>query len=143
VKEISFRLSPHILQNFGLVEALKSYTNKLKETSSVRISLNADNVNRVDKDVETILYRVICECINNTVKHANATSVTITLSEKDGFLLVIYEDDGKGFNIDDSDSAHKGIGLMNMQSRIKSINGTMEIASRSGHGTRVKFQIKI
>ena len=80
VKEISFRLSPHILQNFGLVEALKSYTNKIKETSSVRIGLDVENVSRVDKDIETILYRVICECINNTVKHANAGAISIRLS---------------------------------------------------------------
>ena len=61
----------------------------------------------------------------------------------DDFLVVEYEDNGRGFNLGDNFSGQKGIGMMNMQSRIKSINGTMEVASKPGHGTRVKFQIKI
>jgi PAS domain S-box-containing protein len=143
IHEISFKLSPHILQNFGLIEALKMYTGKVKESSNVTIELKSETICRFDKNTETIAYRILCECINNTIKHANASGISIDLQCDKGVLLIEYTDNGKGFNPEETLALHKGIGLLNMQSRLKSVDGSMDIISKPGNGTTIKFQMKI
>jgi PAS domain S-box-containing protein len=143
IREISFKLSPHILQNFGLVEAIKSYTSKVKETTDININLKLEDISRFEMNNETIAYRVLCECINNTMKHAKATQVSIEIYSKNDLLFVEYSDNGIGFNTDNSLSGRKGIGLLNMQNRLKSINGQVGISSAPGKGTTVKFQFKM
>jgi PAS domain S-box-containing protein len=143
IREISFKLSPHILQNFGLVEALKSYTGKIKESSKVSIRLNFENIGRFDKNYETIAYRVLCECLNNTIKHTNASEIVIDISCVNNLLNVLYSDNGQGFDLNAVMADHNSIGLLNMQSRLTSINGLMNIISSPGKGTTIKFQMEI
>ncbi len=143
VREISFKLSPHVLLNYGLVEAVKAFTEKIKESSNVVFEIKTQNDCRFDKNSETIAYRVLCECINNTIKHAKASDIFINMRCLNDLLFVDYSDNGKGFDVDKVISEHKGIGLLNMKSRIKSINGLMDIISSPGKGTIIKFQIKI
>lgn len=143
VREISFKLSPHILQNFGLVEALKAYVDKVKESAKIIIELNAENICRFDEKAETIIYRVVCECINNTIKHANAEKIWIDLDCNNDNLSVEIADNGQGFDMDEQFEKHTGIGLLNMESRLKSINGQFFINSTQGRGTYVKINIKL
>jgi PAS domain S-box-containing protein len=143
VREISFKLSPHILQNYGLVEALNAYIEKVQESSRIKIDMNLKNFCRFNEKAEIIVYRVICECINNTVKHAKASSIIINLICQNNLLLVEYIDNGQGFDVENVITEHKGIGLLNMQSRLKSINGLMNIVSSPNNGTSIKFQINI
>lgn len=143
VHEISFKLSPHILQNFGLIEAVYAFTDKVKESSNICVELNIENFVRFNKNAETIAYRVLCECINNTIKHASASKIVIDMCCHNDVLLVEYSDNGNGFDVDEVMSQHKGMGLLNMKSRIKSINGLIDIISTLGKGTIIKFQMKI
>jgi PAS domain S-box-containing protein len=142
IREISFKLNPHILQNFGIAEAIKAYTEKVKESSPVIIELNTKNLCRFDEKVEIIAYRVLCESINNTIKHANASKIEIDLQCQNDMFLAEYSDNGRGFDVDKVLSSHKGIGLLNMQSRLKSINGVMSVTSRPGNGTTIKFHFR-
>jgi PAS domain S-box-containing protein len=139
IREISFKLSPHILQNYGLEEALKAFVNKIQNSSKIDIALNCQKNCRFEENAETIIYRVICECINNTIKHANATKITIDLYSIDSLFYIDYSDNGSGFDVESIYGKHKGIGLTNMQSRINSINGMIDIKS-SSNGTTIKFQ---
>jgi signal transduction histidine kinase len=141
VREISFRLNPHILQNYGLVEAIKAYAEKIMESSNLLIELKVKDMCPINEKVEIITYRLICECTNNTIKHAEATKINILLFCKNNVLFVEYADNGKGFDV--NETKQKGIGLFNMQSRIKSLNGSMEIISNPAEGTLIKFQIRI
>jgi PAS domain S-box-containing protein len=143
IHEIAFKLSPHILQKFGLAEAIKSYTTRLKESSVIDIKLDTKNLCRFDQVSETMAYRVICECINNTVRHANATEINILLSCYNRFLHVEYKDNGNGFDLDNVFSEHKGSGLYNMKSRILSLNGQIDIESSPGKGMKMSFQMSI
>jgi len=140
IREISFKLSPHILQNYGLYEAVKAYSEKIKESSKIDILLTNYDVCRFNENAETIIYRVLCECINNTLKHAKATKITIKMNCDNSNFYIEYSDNGKGFNVSEVLQNHKGIGLMNMQSRIISINGIIEIKSEIGKGSTMKFQ---
>ncbi|MFA5330089.1 MAG: histidine kinase, partial [Prolixibacteraceae bacterium] len=100
LKEISVNLSPHILNNFGLVRALSNFANKINVTKTVQINLISDlKEERFDNNVEVVLYRVICELINNTIKHANAKKIDISLTKNGKFLDIAYKDDGKGFDV--------------------------------------------
>lgn len=143
VREISFKMSPHVLKNYGLMEAVNSYVNKMKESSLIQFDLFFENLNRFNENAETIAYRVICECINNTLKHANATEVYIKLYCLKGSFYGEYCDNGKGFDVDQVFLQHKGIGLLNIQSRLNSINGQMSIISTAQGGTIINFQIKL
>lgn len=143
IREISFKLSPHILQNNGLSEALKAYANKVQESSKARITINSTVKGRFENTIETILYRVLCECLNNTIKHANAKNISVTIRLTGNMLNATYTDDGKGFNIEKTINSRKGIGLLNMQSRVKAANGTLTIDSSAGKGMKVKIKIPV
>ncbi len=142
VRDISFKLSPHILQNYGIIEALLAYIEKVKETNNIKFVLNNLDICRFIEVLEIIVYRVICECITNTLKHANASVIELDLVCKNNELEIIYHDNGRGFDVEQTINSHKGIGLLNMQSRIKSINGNMKIESNPNSGTTINFKIK-
>ncbi len=143
VKEISHKLSPHILTNFGLVFAVKSFIEKLKGTTKIKIDLTSNNVERFNSDIEVTLYRVIIECINNTIKYANAQNITINFTKEQNLIKVTYTDDGIGFNYDETINMGKGIGLFNMQNRIKVLGGNFTVESQINNGVLILVSITI
>lgn len=142
VRTISHNLSPHLLEKFGLVSGLQSYIDLLKKASPIEFNLNSNLKNRLRPAIELTLYRAIKECINNTIKHAQAKSVFIVISLESKKVTVVYSDDGVGFDPDDEAEQSKGIGLYNIKNRINSLGGSLEIMSAPGIGTRVKIEIK-
>jgi signal transduction histidine kinase len=99
LKEISNKLSPHILNNFGLLKALESFISKLGTHENFQIDLKSNIADkRFDYNVEVVLYRVICELIANTIKHAGANWISIIINETDNYLKVTYSDNGIGFD---------------------------------------------
>jgi signal transduction histidine kinase len=143
IKEISFKLSPHILDNFGLIEAIKNYAEKLKRSKMIDISIVSDFTQRLNKAIESILYRILCECINNTLKHAKANKIGIRVQKFQKKLKITYTDDGVGFDMDDVLNSKSGNGLFNMQNRIESINGYIVFNSRVGKGTKILIVVRI
>lgn len=145
LKEISNNLSPHILDSFGLVTAVRSFANKIEQTGKIRIEFRTNlKEQRFDSKVEVILYRAVCELINNTIKHAKARKILISLDLEDKILIVLYQDDGKGFNFDEAMLEQKsGMGLHNIRSRISSINGEFTLESQPGEGIIGTIRIKI
>jgi len=142
IKEISNKLSPHILSNFGLERAVKSFLDTIMIKQNTAVSFDSDLKNtRYDFNIETVLYRVICELITNTLRHAQAQNIFIVLRHDEKNVMLNYTDDGIGFDIDNL--PHKGMGLSNMESRIKSINGTFVIESSHKNGTHVSINISI
>lgn len=139
VREISYKLSPHILKNFGLISAIKAFTSRINETNILKINLVDNLEDRLPKIHEIIVYRAICELINNTLKHAEATKIDIEIERTKNFLSINFQDDGKGFDIKEKIS--KGIGLENINNRLKSINGVMEIDSKINEGTKIDMFI--
>lgn len=143
VREISFKLSPHILQNYGIIEAIKAYIDRIKESKKVEIHLSHENIERFSELVETVIYRVLCECLNNSIKHAKATVIEIAANCQDRMLVVTFTDNGKGFDVEQVLKERKGIGLLNIQSRLRSINGSMQISSDVGMGSHFIFKVKV
>jgi len=142
IKEISNNISPHILNNFGLFRALHSFVNKIQISNNINIIINSNlDGKRYNYNIEVVFYRVICELINNTLKHASAHKITIDLFDDNNELLLEYIDDGIGFSPEKVEFAGEGMGLANMRSRINSLNGTIQIRSRRAKG--VCFTIKV
>ena len=144
LKDISGKLSPHILLNFGLEKALKSFIGKLPTIEMPLVHFNCNLGNRrYPYNTEVVLYRVICELITNTLKHARANNIYIDLMQEDSMISLKYIDDGVGFNVKEAEESLKGMGYPNTKSRIRSLNGNIEIYSQPGEGTRVEITISL
>ncbi len=142
VQEISNNISPHILKNFGLTAAVQSFLNKLHLIKEIDFKVESNINERLDHTTEIILYRVIIELINNSLKYAEPTAIKIELIKEDaGIIKMFYVEDGKGFNIEKAKSNKVSMGLNNIYSRIESINGFIEMKSKPGMGMRVIVEI--
>ncbi|HNS29055.1 MAG TPA: sensor histidine kinase [Tenuifilaceae bacterium] len=145
IKDISDNLSPHVIENFGLVKALNNFIQKINATKTIKIHF-ADKLNnyRPHNDIEIVLYRVICELISNTVKHAEAKNIYIALNHDGKSMYMDYQDDGVGFEVDSLFKPQaKGMGYYSIFSRIKSINGEVVTNSSSEKGTRIIISIPL
>ena len=135
IKEVSNNLSPHILESFGLDSALKSFIEKIKKNTESEIIYYSNLTGKRYKyNNEIVLYRVICELINNTLKHAEAKEIHIDIDEKNDELFLKYTDDGIGFELESLESRTSGMGISNMVSRIKSIQGKIEFKTALNRG---------
>lgn len=144
LKEVSNNLSPHILNDFGLLKAIKSFINKLNTLDQTKIKLNSNLTGkRFPYNIEVVLYRVCCELLSNTLKYAKANNVYIDLLVDKQSVSLDYIDDGIGFNLEKNEQSEKGMGYSNIRSRVKSLNGSYSIFSEEGEGVRVKIQINI
>ena len=145
LKEISNNLSPHILDNFGLASAIRSFTNKIDQTGKIKIEFRSNiHEKRYPGNTEVILYRAVCELITNTLKHAKAKKILISLDEEDSKLKVLYQDDGRGFDYNQVLlNETGGMGLPNIRSRINSINGNFAVDSLAGEGIVVTIEVSV
>ena len=144
LKEITDNISPHILTNFGLETMLNSFINKINYAGKIQVKLKSNLKNeRFIPEVEVILYRSICELINNTIRYADARTVDVNLFRTPELLLINYKDDGKGFDtgVTESDEI-EGTGFYNIQSRINSIRGNFSLQSKPGTGMEATIVIK-
>jgi PAS domain S-box-containing protein len=144
IRDISFNLSPHLLQNYGLVVAVESFIGKVKGVGSINFHFNPNGLTgRLNEESEVILYRALTECINNTLKYAQAHNVFIDFIVNDGVLCVSYRDDGIGFDASEVLNRKTGMGLFNMQSRLKAINGKVSFKSEKGKGCHIDLELNI
>jgi len=145
IKDISNNLSPHVLSNFGLASAVSNFIEKIADKKLVKIDFKTNmKVKRFDTNTEVVLYRIICELIHNTLKHADAEKILINLSCKNDTLDLLYDDDGKGFDYNkDSVRKSKGMGLKNLLSRLDSIHAYYEIESEPGKGFHAYLNLKV
>lgn len=143
VKDISAHISPHILNNFGLREAISSFIKKLRPAEGFDIKFTSNvGEQRFGYNVEVIMYRVVCELINNTLRHAVATKIIIDLQLEGETLYLEYSDNGIGFDVNMSPGEY-GMGLNNMQYRLQSGNGDIKIVSEHGKGMRASAFIRL
>ena len=145
IKDISNTLSPHMLTNFGLESATSSFIKKAERVSKVKFSLNS-NIGklRFNSDIEAVIYRSVCELINNSLKHASASNISIELNLHGNFIILQYNDDGKGFDASVLYTEDiMGMGLSNIHTRVKSVNGIFVLDSRKNEGMHCLIKINI
>ena len=133
LREISNNLSPHVLINFGLVRGINNFVDRIGSMHDVRIIFRTPlRDERFDSNIEVILYRVVCELINNSLKHSECKQITLSLTLENKHLRLEYHDDGRGFV--PNDVLDSGMGLSNIRSRISSLEGTFRLSSAPGRG---------
>ncbi len=148
--EISFlawELRPSELDGNGLVKALEQHVTEWSRHSGVAAEFRAVGVGRkgVTADIETNLYRIAQEALNNAAKHSRATKANVILEGRAGKLVLIIEDDGIGFPASRgmARKGRGGFGLVGMRERAAVISGTLEIESKPGKGTTVFVRVPI
>lgn len=143
VKEISNKLSPHLLNYYGLTAAIQSFVDKVDETATLKISFESNVSIRLGNEIEAAFYRATIECINNSLKYAKAKNISIRLDYTDDLLQLQYTDDGVGFNLEETLSIKKGLGLYNLQNRIQTIGGKINMYSSPGKGVNYQIVVKL
>lgn len=142
VRRISKELMPSALDEFGLIEALKDFSRKMTQNTGIDIQfVNEVGDKRFDAKVELSLYRTVQELVNNSLKHAKASTILIELSQENTNLLLQMSDDGIGFDLAEVNQPDRGIGLKNMESRLSVLKGKIIFDVEKGRGSR--FVIKV
>ncbi|MES2650928.1 MAG: sensor histidine kinase [Bacteroidota bacterium] len=142
VRVISHQMAPNILLKSGLATAVRDFIDKI-DSRKLKINLSTFGLKeRLDQNIETVLYRVIQEAVNNVIKHAEANTLDIQLSKDNEGINAMIEDNGKGF---DSTGLEKfeGIGLKNIKSRVEYLKGQVDFSSTQGGGTLVAIFIPL
>ncbi len=142
VRAVSHSMVPNALLKSGLVAAVRDFVQRMG-TDKLNIHLIIHGLNdRLNEHVETVVFRVLQELVNNIIKHANATEITIQLLKEQQELSIMVEDNGKGFDINTLNEK-AGIGLKNIESRVEYLNGHVHFDSSIGNGTTVMIDIPL
>lgn len=139
VRNISKDLYPNQLNQYGLSTAVESLCDKVRESTHLFVSsdIQLPREQMVSQDVKINLYRIIQECISNTLKHAAASSIRITGELIQGKFYLQVQDNGKGFDFDVvQKKANTSFGILNIQERARILNGSFKVESQPGHGTK-------
>ena len=143
-KNIAHNLIPIVLKDFGLVAAIENLVNKANELHETKFRFNSyDFTDRIDPKLEKAIYRICQESLTNIVKHANAKNATFQLFRAQGFVVLVIDDDGTGFDIKTYESGlmKTGIGLISIEERVASFGGTFSIDSQAKKGTELIIEI--
>jgi signal transduction histidine kinase len=141
VRKISHNMMPGLLTKLGLYEAIEDLFENINYKENLKAQcIIPEGMKRLPENREIMLYRIIQEMVNNTLKHASAKSIKLQFLELKEKLELQYSDDGKGFEVDKKLEA-KSLGLKSIQSRVNFLKGTMIIESRPGQGTSYTIQI--
>ena len=143
VREISHNMMPGLLTKFGLYEATEDLFDKLNETVGLKaiVEIKGEQT-RLQENKEIMLYRIIQEMVNNTLKHAEAKNILLDMNIQSEMLNIKYLDDGKGFVVSEKLES-KSFGLTSIQSRVNFLNGKLDIESAYNKGAQFTLSVPI
>lgn len=147
VHKLIFDLRPTMLDHLGLVPALRWFAQSRLEPLGARVTIEENSTGqRLPAEIETVLFRVVQEAINNTARHSGARNVRITFQMNEEAVTVTVEDDGIGFDMVEttlSPDTRCGLGLMGMRERVELLGGDMEITTAPGFGTKLCLHLPL
>lgn len=137
---ISHELHPSMLEKLGLERSLKSMADQTGLSTGIICNLEIDTLNeRFPIAIETQLYRISQECINNTIKHSQASALKIALYRKEGSWLFEYRDNGRGIS---GSASREGLGMMTIRERVDRIGGKLSLSSEPGKGVQLTVRFR-
>jgi signal transduction histidine kinase len=142
IRKTSHNLMPEVLLRQGLDEALRRYCNAVNNTKFLQIQYDSwGQISRFSDSFELSVYRIVQELVNNIIKHSKAAQVIVQLSQQEDLLLISIEDNGVGFP--GNNASKDGMDFRSLQSRIKAMNGKLEVESlqQSGVSAYLEFEI--
>jgi signal transduction histidine kinase len=138
-----YELRPPTLAQEGLLGALHLRLNAVERRAGVEAHLVSDGLFELPAPIEEGLYRIAQEALNNSLKHAGATSVTICLGVEGGNVVLEVTDNGSGFELQPDPYQRGGIGLSSMRERAEKLGGALEVRSAPGEGTTVQVRLQM
>lgn len=137
IRTLSHELRPTILDDLGLLPALRYLAEGVSSRSSMPVKITGNLDSRPAPAVETTIYRAVQEALTNITKHASATTVVVRVSKENGSIVCSVRDDGAGFDETAVTGTRRkgGIGLIGIRERLHSLHGTLQINSAPGRGT--------
>ncbi len=144
IRRLSYNLHPTLLSDLGLEPALKLYFKEIREHSNLDIHFKMIGFDkRMDKDLETALYRFSQETLTNTLKHSGAETFKCKIIKSYPNIIFTAEDDGVGFNEGIENQDKRSLGLIGMRERTLLLGGVFQLKGRPGEGTRIRIEIPL
>ncbi|HEU4929539.1 MAG TPA: sensor histidine kinase, partial [Candidatus Krumholzibacteria bacterium] len=146
VRRLSYNLRPAALDDFGLVAAIEMLCKDFVKTNHIEVHFEPGERDAPhDSHVDIAVYRIVQEALSNVAKHASASRVKVDLRRRDASIVVMVEDDGRGF---DPAELHvegdgSGLGLVGMMERTELLGGRFDVQSRVGAGTRIEAELPL
>lgn len=142
VRRLAVELRPAALDDFGLVPAIERLRDTVEEQGGFSVDVHsAIGDERLPPETETALYRIVQEALINVLKHADATRVSVRLSQAEKSVTLVVQDDGKGFHPESVRDG--GLGLVGMQERVALLGGRLTVQSSEGGGTLLKAEVPL
>jgi PAS domain S-box-containing protein len=145
LRRLSHELRPTILDDLGLVPALEFLSEGVSKRTKLRVTVEGPTIGRLTAPVETALYRIVQEALNNATRHAQASRARIQLEQNGHLIRCLVSDDGIGFDVQAalSKKGDKGLGLIGIRERLNAIGGVYRIISAPGQGTTLQVEIPL
>jgi signal transduction histidine kinase len=143
LREISADLLPTVLVRQGLVKALKMYVEDVNDNGGLQIECMAKADLEMPKAFEVVLYRICLEIIHNTLKHSQAQKMQLEMRNENQKLLILSQDNGRGFEINKIAGNKAGLGLQSIASRTQMMGGECTFESQIGKGTKIVIEIPL
>ena len=147
VRLLSLDLRPAMLDDLGLVPALRSYVSRYTRRTRMEVAFEAIGMEeQLSPEMETALYRIVQEALTNVARHAQARSIRLRLERKASTVAVVVEDDGRGFDVEktrESKPSDSGVGLLGIEERVHAMGGSLCILSQPGQGTVLSVEMPL
>ena len=132
VRRISHNLESGLLKHFGLRLAIEELMEAIRTSNNIEVKLDLELKQSLEKEKGLQVYRIIQELVTNSLKHSNCTLIHLDVTQVNGELNLIYEDNGSGF---DPQSVKEGMGLRGIQQRVDNLHGELKVDSEIGRGS--------
>ena len=143
VRKISHNMMPGLLTKFGFFEAIEDLFENIGDNPELNVVCNiSGNPGRISENKEIMLYRIVQEMVNNTLKHAQAKNISLTVHVDQGILNLEYSDDGKGFDFEQNYKS-RSMGLQSIQSRVDFLNGKINVDALPGKGMKYTLRVPV
>jgi len=144
VRRISYNLHPYQLDRLGLTRAISSMFVIIEGASKIKFDILIDNIdNLLSKDKEINIFRIVQECVNNILKHSEASAAAVNVQSIENQIRIEIADNGKGFDFESAKEQSKGLGLKNLINRVSLLDGEIEYGSTSEFATFIKILIPV
>jgi len=144
VRKLIYDLRPEVLDQLGLIPALRSYTKNRLEVENIKTRLRFTGLNdRLPPEIEVTLFRVIQEAVTNIIRHSKASMVDVEVNGTEQSVAATIADDGQGFDVEAALADPESWGLRGIRERISIVGGDLSKQSGPGKGTQVQFRIRL
>ena len=147
IRSMLFTLRPVILETEGLVAALNQYADNLRENDRLPVEIDAERYREcLDTDAQGVVFAIIEEAVNNARKHANASKIWVRLAVENDLFVAQVVDNGRGFDVEAVEKSYGSrgsLGMINLKERAELVEGTINIESAPGQGTRITLLVPI